>query len=131
MVDMSWEGGRVPSSVGCRHGYPSMSACPRCGVRDAVTLPGSVLPTRWHATDTTMGPLPKLGLTVVVTLPILVCLVGLLDAGTHVENAFLVVPLWFFGVVAAVVLWHTWEPGHRHTKPTTQNPTAEHQPPRV
>jgi hypothetical protein len=74
-----------------------------------------------------MGPLPKLSLTAVLTLPILVCLVGLLDAGTHVENAFLVVPLWCFGVVAAVVLRHTWEPGHRPTKPTTQNPSVDHQ----
>jgi hypothetical protein len=74
-----------------------------------------------------MGPLPKLSLTVILTLPILVCLVGLLDAGAHVENAFLVVPLWFFGVVAAVVLWHSWEPGHRHREPATQNRSVDNQ----
>lgn len=67
--------------------------------------------TRWEATVTTLGPTAKVGITVALVAPILLCLLGLMSASYRLANVFLVVPLWLFGVVAAVLLRHVWEPG--------------------
>ena len=99
------------SVSGCVHGYPTVSDCPRCAVRPSIPVRKVAARTRWHATQTTLGPAAKLTITCVLMLPVLVCLLGLSLAGRYLQNAFLVVPLWAFGIVAAVVLFHVWEPG--------------------
>jgi hypothetical protein len=60
-------------------------------------------------------------ITVVLLMPVVVCLLGLSLAAQHVENAFLVVPLWGFGITAVVVLFHVWEPGQRDGAPTRRD----------
>jgi len=100
-------------AASCAHGYPTATACPRCGVVTRELRPRPTRTTRWHATPTTLGPRVKVSLTVVLLLPVLVCLLGLVNARHHLGNAFLVIPLWAFGLVAAMVLYYLWEPGQR------------------
>jgi hypothetical protein len=68
-------------------------------------------PTRWRATATTLGPAAKIAITCALLFPVLVCTAGVVAAAHHVENSFLVVPLWMFSVIAAVVLPAVWERG--------------------
>ncbi len=69
--------------------------------------------TRWEPTVTTLGPTAKVGMTIALVFPILVCGLGLMSASDHLANVFLVVPLSAFAIVAAVVLRDVWEPGQR------------------
>jgi hypothetical protein len=69
--------------------------------------------TRWHGTKTTLGPLAKLAITAVLTLPTLVCVLGLAVAHAHPANTFLAAPFGAFAILDVVLLPHVWERGRR------------------
>jgi hypothetical protein len=113
--DRSRRGLRTSANT-CRHGYEWSTSCPRCGVTPSTPVRSPIEQTRWHPTVTTMGPVGKITLSTVLLLPVVVCLLGLLEIGDHFANLFLVLPLAMFSIVAAVGIKFTWEldrPTHR------------------
>ena len=100
----------------CAHGYLDLGDCPRCAPRPVRTVapaaPAHAM-TRWHGTNTTLGPAAKLGISTALLVPTLVFLLGLAAARQHPENAFLAVPLGVFAILDVVLLPHVWERGRR------------------
>jgi hypothetical protein len=98
----------------CTHGYRNLGDCPRCVPRlDTIVgpRPAHRRETRWRATATTLGPGTKIAITCALLFPVLFCLAGVAAAAHHLENTFFVVPLWLFGVIAAVGIHGVWERG--------------------
>jgi hypothetical protein len=96
----------------CAHGYGSLDDCPRCRPRDVLVKDparASVTHSRWHGTTTTMPPAAKLACTAALVLPVLVCLLGLTQAQSHLANAFLVVPLAGLIILNVRLLPEIWE----------------------
>jgi hypothetical protein len=88
----------------------------RCAERQwvgPVTIAARMPQTRWRKTDTTLGPVAKVIMTITLVVPTLVLLVGVLGAKAHPANAFLVVPLGAFVVINVQLLPALWEPGRR------------------
>jgi hypothetical protein len=70
--------------------------------------------TRWHGTPTTMGPRAKVSLTLVLVLPMLVCLYGLTLAYKYEGNIYFALPLGVLAVVSFIVLPDVWQ-NAKHT----------------
>jgi hypothetical protein len=108
---------RAPDpSTACEHGYAlatSSSECPRCADRIIVGCSAEPrLPqTRWHKTETTLGPAAKVAITVVMFVPLLVMVNALRFASQHPERALLVVPIGGLAVFAVQFMPHLWERG--------------------
>jgi hypothetical protein len=71
--------------------------------------------TRWHKTDTTLGPVAKVTITVLVIVPILVMLNAIRFASDHPERAILIVPIGGLAVFAVQFLPVLWERGGRRS----------------
>jgi hypothetical protein len=108
---------RAPDpTTACEHGYAlaaSSAECPRCADRLVVGCPpGPRLPqTRWHKTETTLGPAAKVAITVALFAPLLVMLNALRFASHHPERALLIVPIGGLAVFAVQFMPHLWERG--------------------
>jgi hypothetical protein len=96
-------------SVPCEHGYEAGIECPRCSISWSTPARAVVSRTRWHGTDTTMGPKAKLSLTIALVLSMLVCLYGLALAFKYEGNIYFALPLGVLAVVSAVVLPDVWQ----------------------
>ena len=104
----------------CPHGYSCEAArtdCPRCADRPIVVTvaPRPVQQTRWHATDTTLGPAWKVTITTALVVPLLLMIVQLRHASDSPVLAFLIVPIGGLGIFTAQFLPHLWEPGGLRT----------------
>jgi hypothetical protein len=103
----------------CPHGYAVDIAdieCPRCADRPhhAPVAAADRLPsTRWHATDTTLGPGVKTLLTLALVIPPLIMLFALGSARAHPANTVLVVPIAAFVVINVQLMPALWERGRR------------------
>jgi hypothetical protein len=103
----------------CPHGYSADVAdadCARCAARpdhSPVAAADRLPSTRWHKTDTTLGPGLKLLFTLAFTIPPLIMLVALGSARTHPANAVLVVPISAFVVINVQLMPALWERGRR------------------
>jgi hypothetical protein len=74
--------------------------------------------TRWHATDTTLGPVWKVVITTAIVVPLLFMITEMRFAPQLPELAFLAVPIGGPGLFAARFLPHLWESsGKRPPKP--------------
>jgi len=98
-----------PSVPRCEHGYDRAVArrdCPRCADRPVVPLPGGwwVDKTRWHATDTTLGPRTKVAITAAIVVPWILMAFELSFARESPALTFLVVPLAGLTLVAVRLL---------------------------
>jgi hypothetical protein len=109
---------RAPDSAvpRCEHGYDRAVArrdCPRCADRPVVTRSDGwwVPQTRWHGTDTTLGPRTKVAITAAIVVPWLLMAFELPFARERPVLTFLVVPLAGLTMVAVRLLPEIWEPG--------------------
>jgi hypothetical protein len=105
-----------PSVPRCEHGYDRDLAhrdCPRCADRPVVPRAADWWrpQTRWHGTDTTLGPRTKVAITVGLIVPWLLMAYKVTLAGSQPVYAFLVVPLAGLTLVAVRLLPEVWEPG--------------------
>ena len=69
--------------------------------------------TRWHATQTTLGPRFKVMITAGLLVPALLCVWGLTQAAHRPIATLLVVPLLALAGIAIAVLPATWQAGRR------------------
>jgi hypothetical protein len=120
---------RVPTfeSDRCAHGYPVEQAtreCPRCADRP-IAFSRTVRPsqTRWHGTDTTLGPRWKVAITVALVAPLLVMIFAIRRAGANPEYAFLALPIGGLALFTARFLPHLWEAGQQ-SSPNGSGPSA-------
>ena len=104
----------------CAHGSALEVAridCPRCADRLVLAPdPRSRFPrTRWHATDTTLGPRWKVAITAALVLPLLLMILQIRNATHDPSYAFLMVPIGGLGLFTAQFLPYLWEPGRQRT----------------
>src|SRR5262245_46806265 len=106
---------RDPSVRRCEHGYQldlAQRDCPRCADRPVMPRVEARLPqTRWHGTDTTLGPRLKTVITLALVVPLLIMTVELRHARHQPAYTFLVVPIAGLALFTAQFLPNLWEPG--------------------
>jgi hypothetical protein len=105
-----------PPVARCEHGYERIAArrdCPRCAERPSAAprIEPRFPHTRWHATDTTLGPRWKVAITFVIVVVFLFMVYELHFASDDPLFTLWVVPLTAFTVFAVRVLPEVWTPG--------------------
>jgi hypothetical protein len=80
--------------------------------------------TRWHATDTTLGPRWKVSITAALLVPLLLMILQLRHASQDPRFAFLMVPIGGLGIFAAQFLPYVWEPGRLRTSNAARDRAA-------
>lgn len=113
----------------CAHGYPADIAAAEC-VRCAEHAPAvrvvehpQAPTTRWHGTDTTLGPVVKVTLTTLLVVPPLILLYALRFAHSYLGNVFFIAPIGVFLVVDTVFLPQLWAPGRLRRVPISPRPS--------
>jgi len=107
-----------PAVETCEHGYEIEAArrdCARCADRPVVVkTPETRFPqTRWHATDTTLGPRIKVAITSALVVPLLFMLYALHSAYHRPILTVLIVPFSGLLIFTVQFLPELWAPGGR------------------
>ena len=105
-----------PGIETCDHGYGIEAArteCARCADRpvQAEARATRFPQTRWHGTDTTLGPRVKVAVTAALVVPVLVMLDLLRFAHERPVLTLLMIPISGLLVFDVQFLPHLWAPG--------------------
>jgi len=107
-----------PDVETCAHGYAieaARSECARCADRPVVirAVDTRFPQTRWHGTDTTLGPRVKVVVTFALVVPLLVMLFEMYYAVHRPILTLLIVPVSGLLVFDVQFLPYLWEAGRR------------------